>query len=108
VRSAVEGSPLRIGVLASQGGFAAHLEMLGGLGADPVAVRTPEDLADLDGLVIPGGESTTIMKAIVEATTHYEDPERVAAASIGLGAAMSDLEIAPLAERGALLQHRGS
>jgi pyridoxal 5'-phosphate synthase pdxS subunit len=47
-------------------------------------------------------------KAIVEATTHYEDPERVAAASIGLGEAMSGLEIAPLAERGALLQHRGS
>jgi pyridoxal 5'-phosphate synthase pdxS subunit len=47
-------------------------------------------------------------KAIVEATTHYEDPERVAAASIGLGEAMSGLEIAPLAEQGALLQHRGS
>jgi pyridoxal 5'-phosphate synthase pdxS subunit len=47
-------------------------------------------------------------RAIVEATTHFEDPERVAAASIGLGAAMSGLEIAPLAEQGALLQHRGS
>ncbi|MBS1676848.1 MAG: pyridoxal 5'-phosphate synthase lyase subunit PdxS [Actinobacteria bacterium] len=46
-------------------------------------------------------------RAIVEATTHYEDPERVAAASIGLGEAMSGLEIAPLAEQGALLQHRG-
>jgi pyridoxal 5'-phosphate synthase pdxS subunit len=47
-------------------------------------------------------------KAIVEATTHFEDPERVAAASIGLGEAMSGLEIGPLAEQGALLQHRGS
>jgi pyridoxal 5'-phosphate synthase pdxS subunit len=47
-------------------------------------------------------------KAIVEATTHYEDPERVAAASIGLGEAMSGLEIGPLEEKGALLQHRGS
>ena len=47
-------------------------------------------------------------KAIVEATTHFEDPERVAAASIGLGEAMSGLEIGPLSERGALLQHRGS
>ena len=47
-------------------------------------------------------------KAIVEATTHYADPERVAAASIGLGEAMSGLEIAPLSEQGALLQHRGS
>ena len=47
-------------------------------------------------------------KAIVEATTHFEDPERVAAASIGLGEAMSGLEIGPLAEQGALLQNRGS
>lgn len=47
-------------------------------------------------------------KAIVEATTHFEDPERVAAASIGLGEAMSGLEIGPLEEQGALLQHRGS
>ena len=55
---------LRIGVLASQGDFAAHTEMLRSLGADPVEVRTPEELAGLDGLVIPGGESTTITKAI--------------------------------------------
>ncbi len=47
-------------------------------------------------------------KAIVEATTHFDDPERVAAASIGLGEAMSGLEIGPLEEQGALLQHRGS
>jgi pyridoxal 5'-phosphate synthase pdxS subunit len=47
-------------------------------------------------------------KAIVEATTHYEDPERVAAASIGLGEAMSGLEIGPLEAEDALLQHRGS
>jgi pyridoxal 5'-phosphate synthase pdxS subunit len=46
-------------------------------------------------------------KAIVEATTHFEDPERVAAASIGLGEAMAGLEIAPLEEQGALLQNRG-
>jgi pyridoxal 5'-phosphate synthase pdxS subunit len=47
-------------------------------------------------------------RAIVEATTHYEDPERVAAASMGLGEAMSGLEIGPLEAEGALLQHRGS
>ena len=46
-------------------------------------------------------------KAIVEATTHYNDPERVAAASIGLGEAMAGLEIAPLQAEDALLQHRG-
>jgi 5'-phosphate synthase pdxT subunit len=56
--------PLRIGVLASQGDFAAHAAMLRSLGADPVEVRTPEELSRLDGLVIPGGESTTIAKAI--------------------------------------------
>ena len=58
------GSRLRIGVLASQGDFAAHALMLRGLGADAVEVRVPEDLERLDGLVIPGGESTTIAKAI--------------------------------------------
>jgi pyridoxal 5'-phosphate synthase pdxS subunit len=46
-------------------------------------------------------------RAIVEATTHFNDPERVAAASIGLGEAMSGLEIAPLEAEDALLQHRG-
>jgi 5'-phosphate synthase pdxT subunit len=57
-------APLRIGVLASQGDFAAHVHTLQGLGAEAVAVRTPEQLEALDGLVIPGGESTTISTAI--------------------------------------------
>ena len=47
-------------------------------------------------------------RAIVEATTHYNDPERVAAASIGLGEAMPGLEIAGLAAEDALLQNRGA
>ncbi len=51
-------------MLASQGDFAAHAAMLRSLGADPTEVRTSEQLHDLDGLVIPGGESTTIAKAI--------------------------------------------
>lgn len=55
---------LRVGVLASQGDFAAHARMLAALGAEPVEVRTPDQLTDLDALVIPGGESTTITKAI--------------------------------------------
>jgi len=55
---------LRIGVLAIQGGFEAHLAMLRGLGAETREVRAPEDLVGLDGLVIPGGESTTISKGI--------------------------------------------
>jgi pyridoxal 5'-phosphate synthase pdxT subunit len=53
-------APLRIGVLAIQGDFEAHRRMLESLGAQASEVRTPEQLAGLDGLVIPGGESTTI------------------------------------------------
>jgi pyridoxal 5'-phosphate synthase pdxT subunit len=56
--------PLRIGILAAQGDFAAHADVLRSLDAEPREVRTPDDLAELDGLVIPGGESTTIAKAI--------------------------------------------
>lgn len=58
---------LRVGVLAIQGGFEAHLAMLGGLGAEVTEARAPADLEDLDGLVIPGGESTTIVKGIESA-----------------------------------------
>jgi pyridoxal 5'-phosphate synthase pdxT subunit len=54
----------RIGVLASQGDFEAHGRTLRSLGAEPIEVRVPEDLEGLDGLVIPGGESTTITKAL--------------------------------------------
>jgi pyridoxal 5'-phosphate synthase pdxT subunit len=56
--------PLRVGVLASQGDFAAHAAMLRQLGAEAIEVRAPEQFSDLDALVIPGGESTTITKAI--------------------------------------------
>ena len=56
------GRNLRIGVLALQGAFREHVEALRGLGADVVEVRLPEELAGLDGVVIPGGESTTIVR----------------------------------------------
>jgi pyridoxal 5'-phosphate synthase pdxT subunit len=55
---------LRVGVLAIQGDFEAHAATLRQLGARPSEVRLPADLDDLDGLVIPGGESTTIVKGI--------------------------------------------
>lgn len=58
------GKPLRVGVLALQGGFEAHVQALRQLGAEPREVRTPEDVEGLDALVIPGGESTTIGKMI--------------------------------------------
>lgn len=51
-----------VGVLALQGAFIEHEQRLRDLGADPVEVRLPEDLSGLDGLIIPGGESTTIGK----------------------------------------------
>jgi pyridoxal 5'-phosphate synthase pdxT subunit len=57
------GAPL-IGVLALQGDFAAHGRMLHGLGTQVREVRTPADLAGLEGLVIPGGESTTMTLGI--------------------------------------------
>jgi 5'-phosphate synthase pdxT subunit len=53
---------MKIGVLAVQGNFREHAAMLRRLGADPVEVRKPEELQRLDGLVIPGGESTTFMR----------------------------------------------
>ena len=56
-------SPL-IGVLALQGGFEAHERMLRGLGAHTREVRVPADLAGIDGLVLPGGESTTMTLGI--------------------------------------------
>jgi pyridoxal 5'-phosphate synthase pdxT subunit len=53
---------MKIGVLALQGAFIEHVHMLQKLGAEAVEVRLPKDLAGLDGLIIPGGESTTIGK----------------------------------------------
>ena len=52
--------PVRIGVLALQGGFAAHLRHLGSVGSPGVEIRTARDLEGLDGVILPGGESTTI------------------------------------------------
>lgn len=54
----------RIGVLALQGAFQEHLDTLAAIGVEGVAVRLPEDLEDLDGLILPGGESTTMRRLI--------------------------------------------
>jgi pyridoxal 5'-phosphate synthase pdxT subunit len=56
--------PPVIGVLALQGDFAAHGRALESAGAKPVEVRTVEDLGGIDGLIIPGGESTTMLKLL--------------------------------------------
>jgi 5'-phosphate synthase pdxT subunit len=52
----------RIGVLAIQGDYAAHAAALAETGADPVEIRKPEELASIDGLILPGGESTTVLR----------------------------------------------
>lgn len=51
-----------IGVLAIQGNYASHSQALREAGGEPVEVRKPEELATLDGLVLPGGESTTMLR----------------------------------------------
>jgi pyridoxal 5'-phosphate synthase pdxT subunit len=58
---------MRIGVLAIQGDFDAHKKRLEELGAEVVLVKKPEQLDDIDGLVIPGGESGTFLKLLGEA-----------------------------------------
>src|SRR2546425_2464830 len=57
---------MKVGVLALQGDFARHRQALERCGAEVVEVRKPEELADLDGLVIPGGESTTLLRLMGE------------------------------------------
>jgi 5'-phosphate synthase pdxT subunit len=70
---------MKIGVLALQGNFREHAAMLRRLGADPVEVRKPAELEGLEGLVIPGGESTTFMRlmrlyGLEEAVRRFERP----------------------------------
>lgn len=57
---------MKIGIVAIQGDFAAHAAMLQALGAETVEVRTVEDLAGCDGIVLPGGESTTQLQFLKE------------------------------------------
>jgi len=70
---------MKIGVLALQGNFREHVVMLRRLGAEALEVRKPEQLAGLDGLAIPGGESTTFMRlmrlyGLEDAIRRFEQP----------------------------------
>ena len=56
--------PKRIGILALQGAVREHADAVRAVGAEPVLVRLPADLADLDALILPGGESTTMRRLI--------------------------------------------
>jgi 5'-phosphate synthase pdxT subunit len=57
---------MKIGILAVQGDYEAHARMLDRLGADYIFVRTPHDAAQVDGIILPGGESTTMLKFLKE------------------------------------------
>jgi 5'-phosphate synthase pdxT subunit len=57
---------VKIGILAVQGDFQAHAQMLADLGVETVEVRTTDDLKDCDGLILPGGESTTQLQFLKE------------------------------------------
>jgi 5'-phosphate synthase pdxT subunit len=57
---------VKIGILAVQGDFAAHAAMLAGMNIETVEVRTPADLESCDGLILPGGESTTQLQFLQE------------------------------------------
>lgn len=70
---------LRIGVLSLQGATAAHTDALARLGADPVAVKVPADLDRIDGVVLPGGESTTISFLLDSSGLRAPLEERLAA-----------------------------
>ncbi|MDP9110359.1 MAG: pyridoxal 5'-phosphate synthase glutaminase subunit PdxT [Candidatus Eremiobacteraeota bacterium] len=79
---ATEGQ-IRVGVLALQGDVAEHVRALRGVGADGVLVKTRAELASVKGLIIPGGESTTVMK-LLERFDLCEPIRRCAAAGMPL------------------------
>ena len=113
---------VRIGVLALQGDFALHRQALAKCGVQSVEVRKPEQLADVDGLIIPGGESTTLLKLMdawgfVPALEKFHGADKpifgtcaglilLARVSEDLGDAMVGLEISKMAEKD-LMQTRG-
>ena len=68
---------MKVGVLALQGAFARHLKVLGGLGAAPTEVRTTDDLLEVDALVLPGGESTTMSMLLDSSGLHEAVSERI-------------------------------
>jgi len=65
-RQLIEPDQIKVGVLALQGSFLEHLDILHKIGVKTAQVRLPDQLDDLDGLIIPGGESTTIGKLAVD------------------------------------------
>jgi 5'-phosphate synthase pdxT subunit len=71
VNGRTPGTGAKVGVLALQGAWRVHADVLGDLGAHPVPVRIPSDLAGVDAIVVPGGESTT-MSMLLESAELFE------------------------------------
>ena len=76
VRVAQSKSSKVVGVLALQGAFSSHTKVLGSIGVSTQEVRTPQDLASLDALVMPGGESTT-MSQLLESSELFEPVKKL-------------------------------
>lgn len=75
----------KVGVLALQGAFTRHADALAALGAHPVEVRVPDDLAGIDAIVLPGGESTTLSRLLETAGLFDPIAERLADGLPALG-----------------------
>ncbi len=75
----------KVGVLALQGASRRHVEALAALGAHPVEVRTPEDLSGIEGLVLPGGESTTMSRLLELSGLYKPVADRLAAGMPAFG-----------------------
>lgn len=76
---------MKVGVLALQGAFARHADALRSLGAEAREVRVPADLDEVDGLVLPGGESTTMSMLLASSGLFDPIAERLAAGLPALG-----------------------
>ena len=76
---------MKIGILALQGDFINHFKVLSQLGVDPILVKSPQDLAAIEGIVIPGGESTTISKLLVSSGVYDPLKERLDNGLAGFG-----------------------
>ena len=76
---------MKVGVLALQGAFARHIQVLGGLGAATTEVRTTEDLLEVDALVLPGGESTTMSMLLDSSGLHDAVADRITSGMPVLG-----------------------
>jgi 5'-phosphate synthase pdxT subunit len=96
---------MRIGVLASQGAFVEHIAILRQLEVEALPVRLPQELAGLDGLIIPGGESTSISKLMLSYNLMNEVRDLAqnglpifgtCAGMILLASKISDLDVEPL------------